>query len=179
MCCLSPTFAELRRLGPLLTAGERGVALVARIQVRITFLLTAVFAQPSPIIAHSVIPAEKAQVRFPATGAPIRNARHWKDDTYLAELNFPHSNESILIRLIDACPSEAPPISREVFESDAGAVLPVRRDAECDRPFGQILLRTAPGDPMAILPVKLEYQPLLSETIGPNSVLRCYRTVRR
>jgi hypothetical protein len=84
-----------------------------------------------------------------------------------------------LIRLVDTYPNEWPPLSREVLKSDAGTVLPVKRDAECDRPFGEMLLRTAPGDPMAILQERLGYRPPLDWTPAPGTVLPCYRVLRR
>ena len=53
-----------------------------------------------------------------------------------------------------------------------------RRDTRCDMQLGKIQLRAAPGDLMAILPGKLEYQPQLLKNPEPNEVVACYRTVR-
>lgn len=121
---------------------------------------------------------QKVRVLFLATSTVIRSTWYWNEDTYLAELNFPRSNEPVLIRLIDAYPSGALPLARDVLRSDAGAVFIVRRDTDCDRPFRQILLRTAPGDPLAILSERLGYQPRMDKQPEPDSNLPCYRTVR-
>jgi len=120
----------------------------------------------------------RVHVRFLATSTVIRSTWFWNEDTYLAELNFPRSNESVLVRLIDAYPSEAPPLARQVLQSDAGTVMAVKRDVECDRPFGEILLRTTPGDPMAILPERMVYQPQMGHVPGQQTILPCYRVMR-
>lgn len=83
------------------------------------------------------------------------------------------------MRLIDAYSNEFPPLSREVLTSDAGSVLSLKRDAGCDRPFGEVLLRTAPGDPLAILLERLSYRPRLDRTPEAETILPCYRTIRR
>ena len=67
---------------------------------------------------------------------------------------LPKQNEAVLVRLVDAYPNEWPPLAHKVLTSEAGALLPVRRDQECDRPFGEILLRTAPG--VAAVSVNME-----------------------
>lgn len=121
----------------------------------------------------------KTRVRFLATSTLVRGTWGENEDTYLAQLLLPKQNEAVLVRLVDAYPNEWPPLSREVLTSDAGAVLPVRRDSDCDRPFGQILLRAAPGDPMAILPERLGYRPQLDKTPAAATILPCYRVLRR
>jgi hypothetical protein len=122
---------------------------------------------------------QKMRVRFLATSTLLRGTWGWNEDTYLAEILLPKQDETVLVRLVDAYSSNWPPLAREVLTSDAGTLLPVRRDQECDRPFAEILLRTAPGDPMAILPVRLGYQPPLDRTPAPGTVLPCYRVLRR
>lgn len=122
---------------------------------------------------------QKARVHFLATSTLIRGTWGQNEDTYLAQLLLPKQNEAVLVRLVDAYPNEWPPLSRSVLTSDSGAPLAVRRDDQCDRPFGQILLRTAPGDPMALLPERLGYQPLLDRTPAPGTILPCYRVLRR
>ena len=122
---------------------------------------------------------QKARVRFPATSTLVRGTWGQNEDTYLAELSLSHDTESALVRLVDAYPNEAPPLSREELTSQPGTVLRVNRDSQCDRPFAQMLLRTAPGDPMAILPERLGYRPPMDRTPEPNELLPCYRTVRR
>ncbi len=122
---------------------------------------------------------QKAHVHFLASSTLIRGTWGQNEDTYLAQLLLPKQNEAVLVRLVDAYPNEWPPLAREVLRSDAGAVLAVKRDAECDRPFGQILLRTAPGDPMVILPERLGYQPQFDRTPAAGTILPCYRVLRR
>jgi hypothetical protein len=121
---------------------------------------------------------QKAKVRFLASGTLVRGTWGLNEDTYLAEMHLRPGNESTLVRLIDDYPNEVPPISAVVLTSELGTILRVRRDSQCDSAYSQMLLRARPGDLTAILPVKLEYQPVLPERIEPNSVLRCYRTIR-
>jgi hypothetical protein len=118
-------------------------------------------------------------VRFLATRTLIRGTFGQNDDTYLAELTFTHKEGPVLVRLVDSYPNETPPLSRTTLISELGTTLKVRRDTDCDRPYGELILRTAPDDPMAILPEKLGYRPQLQRTPQPNEMLPCYRTVRQ
>ena len=122
---------------------------------------------------------QKARVKFLATSTLIRGTFGPNEDTYLAELSLNKDSEHVLIRLIDAYPNEAPPLSREDLTAPSGITLRVRRDFECDRPYEQMITRTAPGDPMAILPVRLEFQPQLERAPSSNARLPCYRIARR
>lgn len=122
---------------------------------------------------------QRVRVRFLATSTLIRGTFGQNEDTYLAQLLLPKANEAVLIRLIDAYANETPSISRTVLTSDAGTLLRVGRDAACDRPFGEILLRTVPGDPMALLPGQLSYRPSLQITPPHGMILPCYRVMRR
>jgi hypothetical protein len=121
---------------------------------------------------------QKARVRFLATSTLIRGTWGLNQDTFLAQLLLPKQNEMVLVRLVDAYPSDWPPLSRAVLQSGNGTILHVQRDQECDRPFRETLLRTAPGDPMAILPERLGYQPQLDRTPEPGTILPCCRTIR-
>lgn len=121
---------------------------------------------------------QKAQVRFLATSTLVRFIGAWNEDTYLAELQFAPGESPLLVRLIDAYPNEAPPLSRTILTSVSGATFKVRRDTECDSPYGQMILRTAPGDPLAVLPERLGYQPQLQKAPKADAILPCYRTVR-
>lgn len=122
---------------------------------------------------------QKARVQFLATSTLIRGTCGRNEDTYLAQLLMPKQNEVILVRLVDAYPNEWPPLAREVLMSDADALLLVRRDTDCDRPYGEMILRTAPGDPLAILPERLGYQPPLGGMPTRETILPCYRVLRR
>lgn len=119
------------------------------------------------------------RVRFLVTSTLLRGTWGLNEDTYLAQVLFPRQNEAVLVRLVDAYPNEWPPLARQIIASESGALLALRRDVGCDRPFGEILLRTAPGDPMAILPEPLSYEPALERTPAPRTILPCYRVLRR
>lgn len=121
---------------------------------------------------------QKARVHFLATSTLIRGTWGMNEDTYLAQLFFPKQSAPVLARLMEAYPNEWSPLTRNVLKSDTGTILPVKRDPDCDRPFGEILLRTAPGDPLAILPERLRYQPHLEETPTPDTVVPCFLVIR-
>lgn len=129
--------------------------------------------------AKPSIHVEKAQVRFLATSTFLRGTWGTNQDVFLAELAPVRKGEFQLVRLMDEYPNFFPPIPAEVLRSQSGTVLRVTRDPQCDRPFGEILLRTAPGDLMAILPERLGYQPALDRTPAPGTVLPCHRVLRR
>jgi hypothetical protein len=74
----------------------------------------------------------KAQIRFLATSTLVRGTWGWNEDTYLAELRLTAGGEPLLIRLVDAYPNEAPPLSQTVMTAPTGSALKVRRDTECD-----------------------------------------------
>ena len=120
---------------------------------------------------------QRVRVRFLATSTLIRGTFGQNEDTYLAQVFTRRGDESYLIRLIDAYPNEAPPLSFAALTSDVGTLLRILRDQQCDRAYGEMLLRTAPGDPMAILPERLGYRPPMKRTPAPETILPCYRTV--
>ncbi len=122
---------------------------------------------------------EKGKVRFLATSWVIRGTWGRNEDTYLAELTLPSEQIPSLIRLMDNYSNEFPSLPLSVLTSQIGTVMRVSRDEECDIPFSQMAFRSAPGDPMAILPERLNYQPQLPTTVAPDEKLPCYRTVRR
>jgi hypothetical protein len=111
----------------------------------------------------------KVRVRFLA----------YNQDTYLAELIPSGGNEEALVRLVDEYFNAAPPISHEALTSSTGTIFKVRRDAQCDLPYMDILLRTRPGDPMAILPERLGYEPTVNNGPNPGAIIPCYRAVRQ
>lgn len=145
---------------------------MASLAVVIAVSVTGVSARPHRHVL-------KARVRFWATSTLVRGTWGQNEDTYLAELRFAHSEEVLLARLVDTYPNESPPLAREILTSDSETVLHVMRAAECDLLFGQMLLRTAPGDPMAILPEWLDYRPTLGPMPDSEAILPCYRVARR
>jgi hypothetical protein len=121
----------------------------------------------------------KARAHFLATSTFIRGSWGGNEDIYLAELHLPNQNDAVLVRLIDTYPNFLPPLAHNALTSAPGVVLSVQRDVECDQPFGEILLRTAPSDPMAILPERLGYLPRLSRMPTPEAVVPCCRILRQ
>lgn len=137
-----------------------------------------VIAAPIGAIAAVHVHSVKAHLHFLATSTSVHSELGTNQDIYLAEITLPRSDETILVRLIDEYPPYRLTLSSEILSSPDGAVLKVRRDKMCDRALTQMPLRTAPGDPLAILPQRLRYQPQLPGSIDPEMVLPCYRTVR-
>jgi hypothetical protein len=121
----------------------------------------------------------KARTHVLATSTFIRGTWGTNQDIYLAEI-IPHKGSlPILVRLMDEYLTFDPPLSVDGLTSTTGATLRIVRDVRCDIRYSQMQLRTAPGDPMAILPERLGYQPQLTRTPATDEVLSCYRTVRR
>ena len=148
-----------------------------RLQIAVALVIAVVTVSPAGAWPHRH--EQKVRVRFLANSTFLRGTWGMNEDTYLAQLRLPKQNEALLVRLVDAYPNTWSPLAHAVVKSEAGTVFSVRRDPECDRPFGEILLRTAPGDPMAILPERLGYRPQLDQTPAPSTVMPCYRVVRR
>jgi hypothetical protein len=145
-----------------------------RVAVVVTFsILSGIAAAKTPRIRPL-----KAHVHFFATGACVRGTLGGNQDTYLAEIVPQSGADPVLARLIDEFLTYQSPISVEALTVPDGTILRIRRDTQCDLPYGQIPLRTAPGDPMAIVRAKLHYQPHLVRTPTQDEVLPCYRTVR-
>jgi len=120
----------------------------------------------------------KGNVRFLAASTLLRFTIGQNQDSYLAELSFKGQEAGALVRLIDAYPSYAPPLSNETLRSRHGIAMRVSRDPVCDIRFGDLLLRAAPGDPVGIVPGKLVYSPQLERMPARDDIIPCYRTVR-
>lgn len=120
----------------------------------------------------------KASVRFVAASTLLRSTVGWNKDSYLAEVNFRENTEQLLVRLIDAYPPFAPPLSRRALTAPSGTALRIRRDPVCDIRYGEMLLRAAPGDLLAVTPFRLSYRPPLHPPPASGAILPCYRTVR-
>ncbi len=121
---------------------------------------------------------QKVRVRFLANSTLLRGTWGMNQDTYLAQLSFPKQSAPVFARLMDVYPNGWPPLARNVLKSNTGTILRVQRDEDCDRPFGEMLLRTAPGDLLAILPERLQYQLNLEDQPTPDSILPCYKVIR-
>ena len=91
----------------------------------------------------------------------------------------PHgSDEPVLARLIDDNPEYHEMFLTKRFATTGDATLKIWRDQSCDIAFAQMPLRTPPGDPRAILPEKLGFQPKLSRAVEADEVLPCYRMMK-
>jgi hypothetical protein len=124
--------------------------------------------------------AVKAEVRFVATSSSIRSAFGASEDSYLVFVSFPRAgDEQTLARLVDQYPEYRAPVAREALMSPTARPVMLIRDRECDEALDQMPLRTAPGDPLAVLPEPLGYRPAaLPRSVEPTEVLPCYRIVR-
>lgn len=120
----------------------------------------------------------KAQVHFLATSTSVHSGLGTSQDVYLVEVAQRGRGETILARLIDEYPPYRVALSSDILTSTEGVSLKIKRDQTCDIAFGLMPLRTAPGDQMAILPMRLDFQPRLSNPVHPDNILPCYRTVR-
>jgi hypothetical protein len=112
----------------------------------------------------------KAHTRFLAASTLIRGTWGMNQNIYLAEISPHTGSEPQLARLIDEYSNLAPLSSDDILTSTVGAVLRIRRDTQCDMPYATMKLRTAPGDPMAILPERLSYQPKFLRTPQPGAL---------
>jgi hypothetical protein len=120
----------------------------------------------------------KVQVHFLATSTSVHSGLGTSQDAYLVEVTARGMEEPIFARLVDEFPPYQLMLPAEALESPEGVTLKVTRDQTCDRSFGLMPLRAAPGDPMAILPERLGFQPVLPRAIRSEEVLPCYRIVR-
>ena len=95
------------------------------------------------------------------------------------ELMSTNANAASFARLIDEYPSYRTSPLEHVTFGDESIRLRLRRDLTCDTTFSSIPLRTAPGDPAAVLPERLGYNPKLSRSIDAAEILPCYRVLRK
>jgi hypothetical protein len=122
----------------------------------------------------------RAHVRFLATSTSIRLEFAESEDVYLVELVLPHRNGgATLARLIDRYPEYRTSLPADILESSIGRTVRIRRDSACDISFQAMPLRTAPGDPLAVLPEKLGFAPPLPRSVAPKEILPCFRLVHR
>jgi hypothetical protein len=122
----------------------------------------------------------KANVRFLATSTSVHTGEGRNQDVYLIQLtpSVPGGQAAALARLVDEYPSFRVVLSQRILVAESGAMLRLTRDESCDRALSKMPLRTAPGNPTAILPERLGYRPDLDSTIDSGTLLPCYRLVR-
>lgn len=122
----------------------------------------------------------KAEVRLLADSTIIRSSYGANEDVFLVELPLERDeSEVVLARLIDRYPPSGAPISPEVLTTEQPITLQVHRDRRCDVAYRDMVLRTRPGDPFALLPKKLVFEPALSPPVDPTSVLPCHRIIHK
>lgn len=137
-------------------------------------------APVSPAFARQGKPT-KMLVRFLATSTSVRISEGDSEDVYLVEVRSAKRIDGAMevARLVDRYPAYLPSLPLQTLRSTSGTVLHLVRDATCDTVTGQMPIRTAPGDPEAILPERLGYHVDLPAGYGPGADLPCYRLVRR
>ena len=124
--------------------------------------------------------SSRALVCFVATSTSIHDSYSGSEDVFLAEAQIGrNTTPPILIKLVDQYPVYRVPISPQILRSTTGTWLHLRRDPECDVSFFEMPLRTAPGDPTAILAEPLVFRPQLPLSTTPDAILSCYHVVRR
>lgn len=160
------------------TYRQRRVGLIRKRLLLTALLFLSFIFVDRPSVARQRVRPAKVRVRFLATSTFVRGVGGTNEDIYLAEL-LGADGEPTLIRLIDEYSNLINPLDRASVTSQSGTILPVIRDPNCDLAYGQMILRTAPGDPLAILPERLGYEPQLDNTPKPDAPLPCYRTARR
>lgn len=119
-----------------------------------------------------------ARVRFLATSTITRNSFGENHDVYLIEIDGQDESGATLARLEDIYPPYRNALPETILKSSRWGRLKIIRDQSCDVAFGAMPLRTAPGDPIAILPKRLGFHPHMAKAPDPNDVLPCYRTAR-
>ncbi|MDR3725131.1 MAG: hypothetical protein P4K83_11675 [Terracidiphilus sp.] len=120
----------------------------------------------------------KVKVHFLADSTLVRGSWGFNQDIYLAELIEKKDSGRRLVRIVDEYSPDAPPLSHEVLVDEQGTGLRVRRDESCDLAYGAMHMRAAPGDSMAILPIKMQYQPQFRQAPEQSELLPCFRIAR-
>ena len=121
---------------------------------------------------------QKSKVHFLATATLLRGTWGMNQDIYLVELVPKKADFPKLVRIVDEYPEFTRPLSHDVLTDQVGDVLRRVREDSCDIVYAGMHLRTAPGDPMALLHERLGYQLNLQKTPDPDELLSCYRIVR-
>ncbi len=147
---------------------------------RIAFaaLLPLLCSAPGNAKTEKVRP-EKVTVSLVARSTAAHVSWGESQDVYLAEMRGAEGGAATWIKLVDEYPGTAVPLIRVAYYVQKDLALRVIRDSQCDAPLSQIPLRTAPGDAMAILAVRLSYSPMRSDLPGGAEQIPCYRNYRK
>lgn len=126
---------------------------------------------------HSLL---RCRIRLLATSTSVRVDMGRNEDVYLAALSWQHPKQHsdvTLARLVDDYPGYRSGILDSIRVS-TNATFRVERDPSCDRALALIPIRTAPGDPRAVLPERLGYSVPVPLAVTSTGILPCYRVVR-
>ncbi|HEX4037748.1 MAG TPA: hypothetical protein VHX37_06795 [Acidobacteriaceae bacterium] len=128
--------------------------------------------------AMSHVHVVKVRVRFLATSTSVHSGVGESQDVYLVELPADTFGENpILARLVDDYSPAQTAFSPKALSGD-GLILRIRRDESCDTTLADMPLRTAPGDPLAILPERFGFHVVLPRETSTDEILPCYKTFR-
>lgn len=158
------------------------IACARDLQKSLLSIIVILMSSPMPALGVTRAGKEivRTNVRFLATSTSIRSSWAGNQDVYLVQIELPgRAKQATLARLVDEYPSYRAAIPSEVLMSSSATSFRLERDRGCDITYGLMLLRTAPGDPMAIMPERLSFQPALPEPVTPTEILPCYDVVRR
>lgn len=123
--------------------------------------------------------AMKTRVMFLATSWVIRGTWGRNEDQYFAEISATPRDTPSYAYVVDNYQCDTPSLSFDVLTSHSGTTLRLIRDSRCDIPFGQLALRTAPGDLRAILPGRFGYRPAITPLPNPDTMIPCYHIARK
>jgi hypothetical protein len=121
----------------------------------------------------------RVRVHFLATSTSVRGSWFQSQDVFLVGMLRSDTDTPSLARLIDQYPAYRRPLSTNILSGDGSVFLHLRRDPACDIAFAAMPLRAAAGDPMAILPERLDFNPKLPRSINAAEILPCYRILKR
>lgn len=151
-----------------------------RKQIAFAALLPLLCAASSQGKTEKIRP-EKVNVTLVARSTASHISWGKSQDVYLAQMTDVATVGAVpsWIKLVDEYPGMVGPLVRGVSNEPKELSLRVVRDTQCDVPLGQIPLRTAPGDSMAIMEMRLGYTPTRSDMPTATDLIPCYRTYKR
>jgi hypothetical protein len=139
----------------------------------------AAFCFPLALNSKTIDKPTKYFVRFVASSTMVRQAWGGNQDVYLVELKKTSKDPPFLAKLVDEYTGYERAVPNALLVSDGTSRIKARRDPACDVRYADMPKRGAPGDPAAVYPVPMSFEPHLSLPIEGDSVIQCYRLVRR
>ncbi len=119
----------------------------------------------------------KAGVRFVAQSMSFRTTWAYSEDVYLVEIHPSKNGQPYYGKLLDAYQGLGRPLPLQMVTSKSPITMKIARDSSCDVRYGNMLIRSAPGDPVALLPGKFTYESSETKSIPKDTMIPCYRTV--